>query len=176
MNELPEGHRSLDDALKELKRDDIRDAFDQMFNDFLAKDDAFRAFATNERKYAGVLNPAFKLSEKSSSRDRELVAHSIQAFLNFSAKRGDYQWFAKLRNDISTVQRDILKLARDTVDENGVADLRTMLLVSAYTWRRRNQSTSISSWTKKAGVEIKDGTARPKEREVKRDRVLQFPY
>jgi hypothetical protein len=151
MKNLPEGEKSLEDALKKLKRNDINQAFDMIYNDFFRESDAFVAFVKG-LGHEDVGKVLTKLDEKSSDKDRKFMASTIQDFLNDTSTRVDRSWYAKLRGDLGTLYRGVLKLDRDNLDVNGAVDMRTILAAAVYRWRTANLIQPAGEWAKSLDI------------------------
>jgi hypothetical protein len=151
MRNLPQGQTSLESALTSLRRTDIRQAFDRMFNDFLHSDAGFRAFCEGRREFrrvAGARGRATRLRSRSSAADRALIARAVQSFVNFTAGRSDGEQYSRLNRDLRILYRQVLSIERDDLDVNGTMDLRTLAAMSVLTWRRGNQTAAVGHWAR----------------------------
>jgi hypothetical protein len=151
MRNLPDGQSSLESALTALRRNDIRQAFDRTFNDFLHGDRAFQAFCESRsefRRVAGARGRATRLTSRSSTADRALVARAVQSFVNFTMGRSDGEQYQRLSRDLRLLYRQVLSIERDDLEVNGTIDLRTLAAVSVLTWRRSNRSAAVGHWAR----------------------------
>ncbi|MBD3210882.1 hypothetical protein GF318_05885 [Candidatus Micrarchaeota archaeon] len=180
LRNLPDGYDSIEDALQELNRTDVRDAFDRIFNEFLHHDRAFRAFCQSSPSYRRVAHARVHLDSDSPPGSRRLVARAVQAFINFSAARTDEEWCGRLNQDLNILYRNVLGTQDTSIGVDGVADMRTIAALSVYTWRRTHHNAAVGEWARnipRVTIPEEPVTAPTERREDRggRRRVLTLP-
>jgi lysophospholipase L1-like esterase len=149
---LPAGESSFEGALRTLSRDDIPRAFDRLFNDYLHRDRDFLEFCRGNSEYQGVANESVTMSAERSATERRLVVRAIQAYINYCATRTGEDWYARLRDDLRMMNRDVLGITRDNLDVNGLEDVRTLAAVAVFSWRKAHRSEAVGAWASTLGI------------------------
>jgi hypothetical protein len=181
MRNLPAGETSIESSLRTLNRDDIPRAIDRIFNDYLHRDSDFLTFCRSQRDYQGVALESVTLSATSTPSDRRLVMRSIQAYLNYVAGRSGEDWYARWRDELRFVSRDVLRLGRDDMSVDGLDNLRMIVAVAAFSWRKANRTAAVGEWASSLGIRPSTTTTAPPQvqpqpaqpAEPQRRRVIQ---
>lgn len=180
---LPAGETSFERSLQTLRRDDVPRAFDRVFNDFLHRDRDFLEFCRTWREgerapYEGVGLPSVTMNANTSAADRRLIMRAIQQYLNYMAGRTGQEWYGRLREDFGLMYREVLGTGRDTLDINGLEDVRTLAAIAVLSWRKAHQSEPVGAWgaslniTPRTPPQQQTPTAPPPQ-EGQRRRVIQ---
>jgi|GEM_PF-4192952 len=179
MRNLPEGYETMEDALRDLHRPDIAQAFDRLFNEYLYKDKDFRGFVQSRKAFRNVARKGVRLDENSSAAARRLVARAVQAYVNFSAQRTDEDWCSSLDKDLNILYKEVLGLKDDDLRVNGLVDMRTLAAVAVHNWRKTNRDAAVGEWAKNIpNVTLPETLKAPSEKVdegPKRRRVLRLP-
>ncbi|MCI0504247.1 GDSL-type esterase/lipase family protein [Candidatus Micrarchaeota archaeon] len=158
---LPAGETSFEGALRTLNRDDIPRALDRAFNDYIHRDRDFLQFCRDNRDYQGVALESVTLSAASTPTDRRLIMRAVQAYLNHAAGRTGDEWYGRLRDDLRMMYRDVLGTGRDTLDVNGLDDLRMLAAIGVYSWRKGHRSEAVGAWATTLNIRPSAQPAQP---------------
>jgi lysophospholipase L1-like esterase len=160
MRNLPQGHASVEDALRVLNRTDVRDAFDRIFNEYLHTNRDFLEFCRGRDDFQGVARESTRLSGTTSDTDRRRVMRALAHFINHEAQRTG-ETYTRLRQDLALLYRQGFSMGRDDYDPDGRTDMRLMAAIAVYSWRIANPTAAVGDWAQSLGI-------RPQTREPQR--------
>ncbi len=146
MRNKPQGTASVEEALRTLGRDDIQRAYDRVFNDLMSQDADFLEFCRGRREYQGIARTGVRLSQSTDVPNRRLVVRAMQDYLNWETGRSGQEWYARLRDDLSLLYRQVLQTNRDNILADGQEDMRTLTALSVYSWRKAHQTDAVGAW------------------------------
>jgi len=152
MRDLPQDALTLEDALTRLNRNDIQQAFDIIFNDYLHADREslsreFLRFLRSRDEYEGIASPSFRLTESSSAEDRALVVKALQEFLNSRRAAND-----KLSQDLDLLFTQVFPGTGTELETDGELDMRTLAALSIYVWRSTYPEAVVGEWGRSIGI------------------------
>ncbi|MEW6748581.1 MAG: GDSL-type esterase/lipase family protein [Candidatus Micrarchaeota archaeon] len=145
MENLPGGWKSVETALRSLKRDDIERAYDKVFNDILKKDRDFLDFCRTGRNSKRLTSPAVMMSTGTRPPDRRLVALTIKKYINSRANQKD-DLGVKFDKDMRGLLVSRMRESGSRLPENPTEDLKTLAAITLYRWRVANPSANANAW------------------------------
>jgi hypothetical protein len=153
--EVP-GKISIEAALKQLGRDDMDRAVDQVFNEYFKKSKPFMDFCLGNDQYKGIARKiATSMSPNTDPGARRIIINAMEAFINEEASRKSAKWYERLKDDLKILYSGVLGSPSDKLGLTGVPDMRLLSAIAVYTWREKNREAPVGAFAAKIeGVKV----------------------